>query len=162
MKKISRQTELPASPAEVFEIISHEGFQGDKAQQGTLPGSDASVSVDGDRVRIRTVRHLSAHGLPSIARSAVGDRLTIEEVHDWGPPAADGSRTGTFSMHVHGAPVTMTGTVALRPSGTGTLQTVDGELVAKVPFVGGKIEEAAAPALDEAITVEFDLIRARL
>ncbi len=162
MKKISRHTELPASPAEVFAIISDEAFQDDKAQQGTLPGSDASVTTDGDTAQVRSTRLLSADGLPSIARSAIGDTLAIEEVHDWGPAAADGSRKGRFTMVVRGAPVTMTGTLGLVPSGGGTVQTIDGELVAKVPFLGGRIEDAAAPALEEAITAELDLIRARL
>ena len=162
MKKISRRTELPASPADVFAIISDEGFQDDKAQQGTLPGSDATVSSSGDTVQIRSTRLLSAAGLPSIARTVVGDTLTIGEVHDWGAAAADGSRKGTFTMQVRGAPVTMTGTLGLAASGTGTVQTIDGELVAKVPFLGGKIEDAAAPALEDAITAELDLIRARL
>jgi hypothetical protein len=162
MKKISRQTELPAPPADVFAIISDPAFQDDKAQQGTLPGSDSTVSVDGDRVRVRTTRLLPSDGLPSVARSMVGDTLTIEEVHDWGPAGADGSRTGTFDMQVRGAPVTMTGTLGLAASGAGTLQAIDGELVAKVPFLGGKIEDAAAPALEEAIAAELDLIRARL
>ncbi len=162
MKKISRHTELPAPPADVFAIISDGAFQDAKAQQGTLPGSDASVRVDGDSVQVRSTRLLSADGLPSIARSVIGDTLAIEEVHDWGPPAADGSRSGTFTMQVRGAPVTMTGTLGLAASGSGAVQSVDGELVAKVPFLGGKIEDAAAPALEEAITAELDLIRARL
>ena len=162
MKKISRRTELPAAPAVVFAVISDEAFQDEKARQGTLPGSDASVTVAGDRVQVRTTRRLPADGLPSIARSAVGDTLTIEEVHDWGPAAGDGSRTGVFTMQVRGAPVTMTGTLGLTASGSSTVQTVDGELVAKVPFLGGKIEDAAAPALEEAIAAEMDLIRTRL
>lgn len=162
MKKISRRTDLPASPADVFAIISDEAFQDEKAQQGTLPGSDATVTTDGETVQVRSTRLLPSDGLPSIARSAVGDTLAIEEVHDWGAPAADGSRTGTFTMQVRGAPVTMTGTLGLAASGAGSVQTIEGELVAKVPFLGGKIEDAAAPALEDAITAELDLIRARL
>ena len=37
------------------------------------------------------------------------------------------------------------------PSGSGSREVVEGELTAKVPLLGGKIEQASAPAIEAAI-----------
>ena len=44
------------------------------------------------------------------------------------------------------APIGLIGTIRLDPIAEGTQVTVDGELKARVPFIGGKVEEAAAPS----------------
>jgi Protein of unknown function (DUF2505) len=48
----------------------------------------------------------------------------------------------------------MRGTLSLAPAGAGTAETVDGELTASVPLIGGRIAKAAEPALRAAIEVE--------
>jgi hypothetical protein len=84
----------------------------------------------------------------------VGETLKVTETQDWGPAAADGSRRATVEMLVSGAPITLKGTMSLTPGGPGTLEEIDAELKAKVPLVGGKIEKAAAPPIEEAIDIE--------
>jgi hypothetical protein len=44
--------------------------------------------------------------------------------------------------------------MTLRADGTGTRQTIDGDLKASVPLIGGRIEKAIEPALQGAIRVE--------
>ena len=62
--------------------------------------------------------------------------------------------TGTVEMAVAGAPIALKGTVRLAPGGPGTVEQLDAELKAKVPLIGGKIEKAAAPPIEEAIDIE--------
>ena len=68
----------------------------------------------------------------------------------WGDAAADGSRDGSFSMTVPGTPVTVSGTASLRPSPSGSTVTYDGDLTAKVPLLGGRIERESAPSILQA------------
>ena len=86
--------------------------------------------------------------------SFVGEHLTIIEVHDWSLPGPDGSRESALDMHVKGAPLTLKGTLRLEPSRGGTVQVMDAELKANVPFIGGKIERAAADPIQGAIEIE--------
>ena len=63
-------------------------------------------------------------------------------------------RQGTVTVDVDGAPVRLAGTLRLAPDRAGTLETVAGDLKARVPIVGGRIEKAAEPAIRMAIEVE--------
>ena len=57
-------------------------------------------------------------------------------------------------MAVAGAPIALKGTLMLAPGQGGTVETLEAELKAKVPLIGGKIEKAAAPPIEEAIDIE--------
>ena len=92
--------------------------------------------------------------LPDFVKSFVGKELHLTETSDWGPAAADGSRKGRLTVTVGGAPITLDATLSLAPSGQGSRELVEGDLTAKVPLLGGKIEQAAAPAIEAAIHVE--------
>jgi hypothetical protein len=45
----------------------------------------------------------------------------------------------------------------MRPDGTGTVEDVDGDLKASVPFIGGKVEKAVGPPLRAAIAKEQEI-----
>jgi uncharacterized protein (DUF736 family) len=44
----------------------------------------------------------------------------------------------------------------LAPGGQGSLETIEGDLKARIPMMGRKIEETAAPAIRSAIRVESE------
>jgi uncharacterized protein DUF2505 len=152
--KISHTVEFPAPPHEVFEMLAEPRFQ--EAKCGATAALEHAVSVElsGERTIIKTERILPTRGLPDYAKSMVGETLKVGETQDWGPAAADGSRHGTIDLEIHGAPLTLRGTVRLEPGGAGTVQHIDGDLKAKVPLFGGKIEQAAAPPIEAAIEIE--------
>lgn len=161
--KISTSGDFAATAEQVFAVIADPAFQQAKvAELGGEAGSSAAVTTDGDGAVVETTRVLSSDGLPGFVRSVVGDTLRISETQTWGAAGADGSRTGSLRVAVDGVPVTMTGTLALVPTDGGATQHVAGDLTAKVPFLGGKIEDAAAPVIRDAIDAEFALIRTHL
>lgn len=157
--KISMSGDFAAPADQVFAVIADEQFQ---TSMVTTPGSSATVESRGDRTVITSVRVLPTDGLPDFARTFVGDTLTLSETQDWGPAAPDGTRRGTLTLAVAGAPLTLNGTLSLAPNGTGSTQHIEGDLRARVPLVGGKIENSAAPALKDAMETEFARIRQRL
>ena len=121
---------------------------------GRAAARDASVSPAGDGARVVTKRDLPADDLPDFAKSIVGANLSVTETYDWGAAAADGSRSGSLTVEVAGAPVAMRGAVRLAAAGSGTQITIDGDLKASIPLFGGKVEKAAAPAVVDAIRSE--------
>ena len=91
---------------------------------------------------------------PSVVQRFLGDTLTLLQDIRWNAPAADGSRTGTLDLTVKGMPAKADVTIALRPGGRGTLVDFTGDFSIKVPFLGGKLEAQAAPALLEGFAVQ--------
>ena len=68
--------------------------------------------------------------------------------------SSDGGRDGSLVVEVAGAPVTLRAKVRLVPGGSSTAMTIDGDLKASIPLLGGQVERAAAPAVIHAIRGE--------
>ena len=161
--RLTTREELAGTVDEVHALLTDRTFQEAKCAATTDDGVytvDVGGGPSGERVR--TERQLPSDGLPDIARSFVGDHLTIVEVHDWTGPAADGSRQSTLDLHVKGAPLTIKGTLRLEPRGAGCVEVLDAELKANVPLIGGRLEKAAAEPIHTAIGIETRLLRERL
>ena len=152
--KIAKTVEYAASPEEVFAVLSDRAFQDAKCTATAAIRHTATVATEGDRTVITTERVLPTRGMPDFAKSMVGETLTVTERQDWGPAGADGSRQGTVSMAVAGVPVALKGTLSLTPAGAGSVEAIDADLKASVPLIGGKIEKAAAPPVEDAISIE--------
>jgi hypothetical protein len=152
--KIAKSIDYAATPKEVFAVLSDVKFQEAKCAATAAIKHSADVKTVGDHTVITTERVLPSDGLPDFAKSMVGDTLKVTETQDWGPASADGSRRGTVDMAVAGAPIALKGTLMLAPGGGGTVERLDAELKARVPLIGGKIEKAAAPPIEEAIDIE--------
>ena len=152
--KIAKTIEYYATPDEVFAVLSDVKFQEAKCAATAAIKHSADVKTVGDHTVITTERVLPSDGLPDFAKSMVGDTLKVTETQDWGPASSGGSRRGTVEMAVAGAPIALKGTLMLAPGAAGSVETLDAELKAKVPLIGGKIEKAAAPPIEEAIDIE--------
>ncbi len=161
--RLTRRERLDATPEEVYAVLTDPDFQRAKCD-ATTDGGPHSVDVTAHAVghRVRTSRELPADGLPDIARSFVGSTLTVVEVYAWGPPGPDASREAEVDLRVEGAPLVLRGTLRLEPEGAGSTQLLEAELTATVPFVGGRIEKAAAQPIGAAIDIEVGLLRDRL
>ena len=146
----------PASPEQVVRARTDEGYLDVLCRRtGAL---DHDVQVDGLRTVVRRV--MPTDRFPDFARKMTGERLTLVETTTWAASAAaDGSRTAEVSMHVEGAPVTSSTSTVVRPSGDGATEEVTGQVTAKVPLVGGRIEKAVLPALDAALEAQVDAYR---
>lgn len=159
--RLETREELSGTVEEVYALFTDVAFQEAKCLATTDDADHFTVDVMGGPTgeRVRTERHLRSAGLPDVARSFVGEHLTVIEVQTWSGPASDGARESVVDMHVKGAPLTLKGTMRLEPSGAGTLKVLDAELKANVPFIGGKIENAAAGPINAAIDMETALLR---
>lgn len=158
--RLTRREELGGTVDEVHALLTDRAFQEAKCDATTDGGrSTVDVGSAASGERVRTERELPSDGLPDLARSFVGDHLTVVEVLDWNGPAADGSRQAVVDIHVKGAPLTIKGTLRLEPTGAGTAEVLDADLKANVPLIGGKLERAAADPINAAIDIEIGLLR---
>jgi hypothetical protein len=152
--KIARTIQYAAPPAEVFAVLSDPAFQEAKCAATAAISHSAKVEPQGDQTVITTERVLPSDDLPDFAKSLIGETLKVIETQTWSAAGSDGSRSGTVEMTVPGAPITMKGKLSLKPSSGGTTEVLDADLKAGIPLIGGKIEKAAAPPIEEAITIE--------
>ena len=152
--KISETITYAAPPETVYAMVTDAAFQERKCVEAHAQRHEAAVSAVGDGARVVTKRDLPADDLPDFAKSIVGPTLSVSETYEWGGAAGDGTRTGTLTVEVAGAPVAMRSSVRLAPAGGGTRISIDGDLKASIPLFGGKVEKAAAPAVIDAIRSE--------
>jgi uncharacterized protein YndB with AHSA1/START domain len=154
--KISATIDYAATPDEVFAMLADEDFQNHKCTATGARRHTVSITEHDDRTIIVSTRDMPSDSFPSFVKSMVGDTLAVTETQDWGPPNSDGVRHGTLSVAIAAAPVALHGTLSLASGGDGCVETIDGDLKARVPLIGAKIEQAAAPAIRSAIRVESE------
>ena len=152
--RITETIDYAASPDAVFAMLTDPAFQEAKCIEAGSARHESAVTSTGDGARVVTQRELPADGLPDFARSIVGDTLSVTETYDWAGAGAGGSRDGTLVVEVAGAPLALRAKVRLTAAGSGTSMTIDGDLKASIPLVGGRVEKAAAPAVVHAIRGE--------
>lgn len=145
--QLTAQQDFAAAPADVAAMLTDRAFL-----EKVCEASEAlkhSVTVEGTHTTVS--RTLKA---PSAAAKFTGETITIVEDVRWSQAAANGSRTGALLLTVPGLPVEMKGTIALAPGGKGTRVDYAGDLNVNIPFVGKKLEQSAAPAVLEGITLQ--------
>lgn len=149
------QSELrfDSDPVAVFEMLTDENYIARKTQAANAVDHHVKVTRDGELVTINLTRVMPPD-VPDFVRKFVGDTIDVKQIDTWDASAADGSRRGTISLELVGAPVTCTGTLSLVPDGTGTRVTISGQLRASVPLFGGKIEQAVHQGLMHVAKVE--------
>jgi hypothetical protein len=154
--KISALIDYAATPHEVFAMLADEDFQNHKCAATGAHRYTVSITERDGRTIILSTRDMPSDGFPSFVKSMVGDTLAVTETQDWGPPNTDGARHGRLTVEIAAAPVALHGTLSLAAGGQGCVESVNGELRAKIPLIGSKVERAAAPAVQSAIRVESE------
>jgi hypothetical protein len=152
--RIENEISYPAAPAAVSTMTFDPGFQERKCEATGAVAWTVDVTEAGIATRVTTMREMPTDQFPDFVKSMVGARLKINEVDEWGAPGADGRRQGTITVTVSGAPLKFTGTLMLEPTADGSRAVIAGELKANIPLVGGRIEQAAAPAIIAAVRAE--------
>jgi hypothetical protein len=161
-KSVIAELDIATDLATAYSLVTDESYVSDVAT--ATGGTDVTVSVthtpDGGAAVVSS-RTLPAD-VPSYAKAMIGETIALTETREFGPAAADGSRTGTITVAFAGAPVTITGTLGLSAGGRGTLVAVGMTIKASVPFVGGKIEQLCADQIEAALRTEEKIANARV
>ena len=152
-KRFQAEMHFDVAPDEVFAAQSDPHYVVWKHEHMAAFDVSASAEEVGDHVVISSSRRLPAE-VPSMAKRFVGESILVEEVHDWAPPAADGSRHGVVTASFGPAPMSVDGTLDLRPDGAGSVLEVVINSRANVPLVSGKLEGLVGDQFMRALEVE--------
>lgn len=129
-----------------------------QVRRGALEADAASAQVEGSAeaaFTATTTLRMPTDQVPDMVRRFVGQSVEVRETQAWQAPAPDGSREGTIRFDVVGAPASMTGSARMVPVDASSCRVeITGDLVAKVPLLGRKLEQAALPYVSEVLRRE--------
>lgn len=160
---LSASTTLPHSVDRVAAVFANEDFQRHTSE--LVGGTLESFKVDGDvagAFSTTSVRTLPTTRLPEIARKFVGESLTVTQIEAWEAPADDGSRQSSISLKIAGAPLDVSAVQRLIADGGSTRVELEGSVTSSVPFLGGKIADAAEPMVGKALNIQSQQAQAWL
>jgi hypothetical protein len=150
-------TEYDGSVEQVHRAFSDERYWLARlADSGADDATLDSLEVDPDgAIDICTTQVLRADRLPAVVTQFYRGDLTIQREENWSP-VRDAQATGTVGGAIPGAPASLTGTMALAPtkSGSGSRQEFKITVEVRVPLVGGKIENFIGRGLMDLLIAE--------
>lgn len=146
-----------ADPHRTYEMLTDHDFQVLRCERAGA--TDQTVTVDRDpdgTTTVTTQWHIPSDGVPDFAKAFVGPTLLLVETVRWGPPDADGEREAAMSLELPGIPVSFTGGMHLRrgPAPGQTEHIVDGDLEARIPLLGKRVETMVSERIGQMVQVE--------
>jgi hypothetical protein len=155
--KFSHDLRYDAAPEAVLEMLSDPAFREKVCGAMRAVRSDVSIEGSGAGMRVVVDQTQPADGIPSFAKKFVGDDIQIVQRESW----TDASGA-SLDVEIPGKPGAMNGAIALAADGTGTVESVTGEVKVKIPLLGGKLEGLVSDMLRKALQTENRVGRAWL
>jgi len=144
-----QELQYDASPAEVYAMLSDPAFREVVCEAGDSVRHEVTITPDGDGMSVSVDQVQPAAGIPSFARRIVGDEIEILQREEWSSPT-----DASLDVSIPHKPGHLKGTITLRESGSGTVETVEAEVKVHIPMVGGKLEKLIADMLGAALRSE--------
>lgn len=153
--RIRNELAYPATPIAVARMIHDREFVLGRCE--AMQSLDIEVTVTGEvegAFTVTTSRVQATDQVPEALRRFAGRGVTIRQTDTWQAPTSAGARIGSVAVEIAGLPISFDGTMALEPTPDGCIQSVEGNLTASIPLIGGRVEQAAAPAIEGAMRAE--------
>jgi hypothetical protein len=145
---------LESSVDAVLARLTDRAFvDGRTAANASLRGDVVGHEVDEETIVIRTRATVPVDWLPAVVGSRVTSLPTVDREETWDRRSGSGRMTFAIS----GVPARASGTMSLRPRGTGSLLTFRIDLGVDMPFVGGVVEKAVAAQIRRSLEAEAAL-----
>jgi len=138
-----------ATPEQVYAMLADPAFREEVCEYQRYPKRTITITPTGAGMSVKVDQVRPAKEVPSFAKKLVGDEINIVQEESWSSPT-----TGTLHVTIPGKPGDMKGTITLTGDAEGTTETVDVEVKASIPLIGGKIESFIAEILLRALRAE--------
>jgi hypothetical protein len=155
--KFHHELTYDAPVAEVYAMLSESSFRERVCDAMRTTRYDVSIKSQGEGMEVTVDQTQPAHGIPSFAKKFVGDEIQIVQDERWSNP-----QQATLELAIPGKPGHLKGGITLAENGSGTVETVTGEVKVNIPLVGGKLEGLVAQLLVDALDTEQRVGRAWL
>ncbi len=161
MMKIIRDHEYAHSTDAVFDLFTDA--EEIEAKQQALDARNIRIEEcdrDEDGAVVRFVRELPAD-VPGILKKFLQPWNTVEQAEHW-QVCDDDVYRADLTIDISGVPVTVTGTLELRPTDDGCVNHVRMEVDSRIPFVGKTLAEFVAKDCKRIVRDEYEHITDRL
>jgi hypothetical protein len=158
-RRLQTTDRYDATPAAVFAAFHDEKFVRAKYEALRYPEFDVLECSGDESGAVIKTRRLVPANVPGFAKKLFGDTTEMIQTDTWGAVGADGVRSGTWTIDVPGKPVSVKGTITLAPDGDGAVVTIDGEMKANVPLIGGKLEKFAGEEAEKTLVDEYEFAK---
>ena len=143
------QIRYDAPPEKVYAMLADRSFREQVCDAQRVLEKSVTISPNGAGMNVTVDQQQRAGGIPAFAQKVVGDQIHIVQKEAWST-----TTDAQLEVGIPGKPGHMLGSIALRPDGAGTVQTVTGEIKVNIPLVGGKLEKLIADMLRRALDTE--------
>ncbi len=147
--RFRHQLRYDAPPAAVYAMLGDPAFRERVAEEQNASEWDVAIDCVGDGMTVAVDQKRPSHEIPSFARKIAGDQIHIAQRERWRDPTG-----GEYEIAIPHKPGHLKGTITLEAEGTGTLETVSGDLTVNLPLIGGKMEGLIAEVLQAALRTE--------
>lgn len=147
--RFSYEIKYDAAPADVYAMLSETSFRERVCEAGGATEHAVEISPSGSGMEVLVDQTQPADGIPSFATKFVGDKIQIVQRESW-----NSQSEAALDVTIPGKPGHVKGSVTLAADGSGTLETVEGEVKVHIPLIGGKLESLIADLLKSALRSE--------
>ncbi|UZE96402.1 DUF2505 domain-containing protein [Alkalimarinus alittae] len=99
--------------------------------------------------------------VPRAMKKFLSDWNQVKQIESWTGTPGEGYRCD-ISIEIQGVPVSITGTLELKPEGTGCTNTVCLDISCGIPLVGKKLAELVASQSKTSMKEEYEYIKSAL
>jgi Protein of unknown function (DUF2505) len=147
--RFSHGLRYDASPAAVLDMLADPTFREKVCVALDALRHEVTIDGAGQGMTVVVDQTQPAQGIPSFARKVVGDELHVVQRESWRD-----DHSADLTVEIPGKPGRFTGTIELTEQGTGTVETVAGDVKVRLPMVAGKLESLIADLLEAALDIE--------
>jgi hypothetical protein len=155
--KFSHQMTYEASPDAVRDMLADPAFREQVCKAMHAVRHEVTIDDAGTTMAVVVDQTQPATGIPSFAKKFVGDEIRIVQRESWRDAGS-----ADLTLEIPGKPGHMKGSIRLEGDGTGTTETVAGEIKVSIPLLGGKLEALIGDMLRSALRAEEKVGRRRL
>jgi hypothetical protein len=147
--KFSHRMTYDAAPADVLGMLADPAFREKVCVAMRAMRRDVSIDGAPEGMKVVIDQTQPAKGIPPFAKKFVGDEIQIVQHEQW-----NGGSGASLKVEIPGKPGALDGSIGLAQNGSGTVETVEGEIKVKIPMIGGKLEALIGDLLTAALKTE--------
>ena len=133
--KVTHTATYEAPADDVYAMLTDPVFRQRAADASGVVSAEVTVEPSGEGHVVTIDQVQPTEGVPAFAKKFAGETTRAIIVETW-----TSSRSASLSIQTPGRPTEIHGSYTLAEIGGRTTQTFEGEVKAKVPLIGGKLE----------------------
>lgn len=122
--------------------------------------AECEVADEGDTTVIHLTRKVE-RDLPAFLSKIFDPVQTLQMTEEW-QSDGEGGWSGEFAIDIEGQPVSIAANFELYPTAAGSCYTIEHQVKARIPLIGGKVEKFVLRQTKDTCRAELDYLRDQL